>query len=157
MLSLTMLLLGVAAGLTWLWLAQPAQWEVREGGIVLTEAGSTGQFSVVVLFVVIGAVVSVAWAAVVGWTVSDLGWLLTPIVVVLTALAALIAWRIGVELGPPSPETVTGVSVGDRIPAELSVDGVTPFVVWPIFGLLGVLAVTWADRRGLDQPEPVEH
>ena len=141
------LLLGVASGLVWLWLAHPAQWEARDGGIVLTEAAARGQFSVIVVFVAIGVVVSLAGGWVLARVLPDLGWLVTPLVVLLAAVAALIAWRVGVELGPPPPGSVTGVAVGDRIPAELAVDGVAPFLAWPIFGLVGVVAATWASDR----------
>lgn len=150
--TLAAALLGIIGGLVWLWLARPAQWEAREGGLVLTEAASRGQFSVVVVYVIVGVVTSM----VCGWTVArvlpGLGWLVTPCVVVLTAVAAVVAWRVGVELGPPPPGTVAGVRTGDRVPSELAVDGIAPFLVWPIFGLVGVIAATWAgERRAGDQ------
>jgi hypothetical protein len=149
--GLAAVLLGIVAGLVWLWLAHPAEWEGRDGGIVLTEAAARGQFSVIVVFVLIGAVAS----AVLGWVVAsalpDLGWLLAPLVVVLATGAALLAWRVGVELGPPPPGSVAGVDVGDTVPAQLAVDGIAPFVVWPVFGLVGVIAATWTtDRRRPD-------
>lgn len=148
--GLATVVLGVVSGLAWLWIAHPAEWEAREGGIVLTEAAARGQFSVIVVFVVIGLVVSLVggWALVLAF--PDLGWWTAPLVAVLTALAAVIAWRVGVELGPPPPGSVTGAAVGDRIPSELAIDSVAPFLVWPIFGLAGVMAATWAcgRRRG---------
>ena len=70
-----------------------------------------------------------------------------PVVVLLTAAASLVAWRVGVELGPPPPESVVGVEVGQKVPAQLAVDGLVPFLVWPIFGLAGVIAATWAGDR----------
>ncbi|MET1036921.1 MAG: hypothetical protein ABW075_01525 [Aeromicrobium sp.] len=149
--SLLMLLLGLAAGLVWVQLARPAQWEVRDGGIVLTEAASRGQFSVIVLFVAIGVLTSMLWGWGTTWALPDLGWLVIPVVVVLTTLAAVIAWRVGVELGPPPPTSVTAATVGDRIPAQLSVDGVAPFLTWPIFGLVGVIGATWVAGRARDR------
>ena len=148
--SLAMLLLGIVSGLAWILLASPAQWEVREGGIVLTEAASRGQFSVIVVFVLIGIIVSLLWGWTATWLLADLGWLVIPLVVVLTSLAAVIAWRVGVELGPPPPGSVAGLSVGDRVPAQLVVDGLAPFVVWPVFGLVGVVGATWAGARSRD-------
>jgi len=145
--SLGVLLLGVVAGLVWLWLAHPAEWEARNGGIVLTEAASRGQFSVVVVFVIVGVVASVLSGWLVARFLPGLGWLLTPVVVALTAVASVVAWRVGVELGPPSPASVPGTTVGDRLPSELAVDGVAPFLVWPIFGLVGVIGATWAAGR----------
>lgn len=145
--SLVMLLLGIVAGLAWVQLAHPAEWEARDGGLVLTEAAARGQFSVIVVFVLIGALVSLLWGWGATWALPDLGWLAIPVVVALTVLAAVIAWRIGVELGPPPPGSVANVSVGDRLPAQLSIDGVAPFLVWPIFGLVGVIGATWAGAR----------
>lgn len=145
--SAAMLMLGIASGLVWIWLAEPAQWEARDGGLVLTEAASQGQFSVIVVFVAVGIVASLVWAAAAGWALSDLGWLLVPVVVVVTTLAAVLAWRVGVELGPPSPGSASGVSTGDRVPARLEIDGLAPFLVWPIAGLVGVIASTWARGR----------
>lgn len=140
------LAMGLVAGLVWMWLADPGQWEVRGNGIVLTEAAAKGQFSVIVLFVEIGVVGSLLAGAVIGWTMQDLGWIITPLIVVLTIIASLIAWRVGVELGPPDPATVGG-AVGDKIPSRLEVDAVSPFLVWPIAGLVGVILAIWLDRR----------
>jgi hypothetical protein len=142
---------GVGAGLVWLWLARPAQWEGRNGGLVLTEAASRGQFGVIVTFVLIGIVVSVACGWLVVRLVPDLGWLAVPVAVLLTAVMSVIAWRVGVALGPPDPSTVAGVQDGDRVPSRLAIDGVAPFLVWPIFGLAGVMVATWADGRRLSE------
>ncbi|MCW2829743.1 MAG: hypothetical protein JWP31_435, partial [Aeromicrobium sp.] len=142
-LALAALPLGLAAGLTWLWLAEPARWEVRSNGIVLTEAAAKGQFSVVVTFIAIGAVVSLAWALCSALVLRDTGWVTTPFVIVLTVVAAVIAWGVGVTLGPPDPASVTGTSIGDRIPSSLGVD-VAAFLAWPLAGLVGLLIGTWA-------------
>jgi hypothetical protein len=138
-----MLLLGVAAGFVWERLANPAEWEVRGTGIVLTEAASKGQFSVVATYVFVGAVASLLLGWFTAWAARDLGWMLTPFIIGLTVIAAVIAWRLGVHLGPPDPSSVKGASVGDRIPSELAVNGFTPFLTWPIFGLVGLIGSTF--------------
>jgi hypothetical protein len=142
---------GVAAGLVWLWLAHPARWEARDGRLVLTEAAARGQFSVVVVFVLIGVIVSVVGGWLVVRLVPELGWLAVPAVLVLTTLAALVAWRVGVALGPPDPSSVSGVADGDRVPSRLVIDSVAPFLVWPIFGLAGVIGGTWSDGRQVSE------
>lgn len=153
---LVMLMLGVVAGLVWLWLAHPAEWQMRANGIVLTEAAARGQFSVIVVFVVVGAVTSFVWALVATAYLRDLGWVLTPVLIVVTLAAAVVAWRLGVELGPPDPLNVTGASVGERLPSMLAVDGFAPFLVWPIFGLAGLLCTTWWGANDpAEQDEPV--
>ncbi|AWB92011.1 hypothetical protein [Aeromicrobium chenweiae] len=144
--SVLMLALGLAAGLVWLWLADPAEWQVTNRGIVLTESAAQNQFSVVAMFVLVGAVSSLVWGWAVGRRLQDLGWVTTPLVVVVTALAALVAWRVGVALGPADPTTVPRPALGGRIPAQLKVDSVVPVLVWPIFGLLGLVGATWTLR-----------
>ena len=44
-----MLILGFAAGFVWERVATPAKWEVRETGLLMDEAASKGQFSVIVV------------------------------------------------------------------------------------------------------------
>jgi len=146
--SLSAILTGIVVGLVWLWLADPARWEVRDNGLILTEAASQGQFSVIVVFVLAGLVASIGYGWLIVKLLPDLGWLLAPLVVVLSSLAAVVAWRVGVELGPPPPGSVPGVQVGDRVPSELAIDGISPFLVWPIFGLAGVIGAVWSGDRG---------
>lgn len=146
-----MLLLGVAAGVVWQWLANPAEWEVRtDGRIVLTEMASRGQFGVIVVFVIAGAVASLIWGFATGLGLRDLGWRLTPLVILTTVAAALIAWQIGMALGPDGPQSAVDPAVGDKLPSKLAIDGVAPFVVWPIFGVLGVLLAAWMSNEAED-------
>lgn len=147
-----MLLLGVAAGAVWQWRAKPAEWEVRsDGSIVLTEIAARDQFGVIVVFVIAGAIVSLIWGFATTHALRDLGWRLTPLVVVTTLVAAVIAWRVGVELGPVGPQGAVDPGVGDRLPSKLAIDGISPFVVWPIFGVIGVLISMWMSKESDDQ------
>jgi len=151
-----MLLLGAGAGFAWLRLAHPAKWEVRTGGsIVLTEMASRDQFSVIVVFVVIGAIASFVWAWVASVVLREIGWWLTPLVIASTVVAAVIAWRLGVMLGPDGPRAAVHPAVGDKIPSKLEIDGVAPFLIWPILGLFGVLGATWLSRdTTVDESHP---
>jgi hypothetical protein len=147
-----MLLLGVAAGLMWLWLAEPAEWQVTERGIVLTEDAARGQFAVVVLFVGLGAGLCFAWGWAAGHALREAGWVLVPLFAGVAGAAALIAWRVGVALGPTHPQDVADPSLGDRLPSPLEIDAVAPFLVWPMFALLGLLVAAWLDRSDADDP-----
>ena len=63
-------------------------------------------------------------------------------VVVGSALAGLVAYRLGTALGPVDPTTIEGsLADGTVLPANLSVPGASPFVAWPLGALLGLGAV----------------
>ena len=147
-----MLILGVAAGFVWERIADPAQWEVTRTGLSMDEAASEGQFGVVVMFVLVGMLACLAWGMFVAFTLRDLSWVVTPFIVVLTSIAAVIAWRLGIVLGPPDPSRVKDLGVGDHVPARLAIDGIVPFLVWPIFGLIGFIATMLLGTR-LDESE----
>ncbi|MGZ5366499.1 hypothetical protein [Aeromicrobium sp.] len=138
------LVLGVASGFVWLLLADPAEWDVTTDGTVLTEEGAKGRFGVIVTFVLIGIVVSFVGGLVAGLKLRRIGWPLVPLFAVAALLAAVMAWRIGVAFGPPDPTSVTGTSVGDKIPQELTIDSFAPFLVWPIFALIGLLLAVYS-------------
>jgi hypothetical protein len=141
-----MLVLGVVGGLLWAWQADPAEWHVTKDGILLSEDDVRGQFSVVVTFILVGAALSFVWAWAAAHALRDTGWIRVPIFAVATALAALIAWRIGVVVGPPGPEHASNPQIGDRLASRLRIDAVTPFLAWPIFALLGLLWDSWLQR-----------
>jgi hypothetical protein len=151
-----MLLLGVVVG--WLWdaLARPAQWQVTERGILLTEEASGRQVGVELLFVALGAAASLLAGLVVGHLLRRLGWGVVPLVVAGTGAASVVAWRVGLWLGPGDPAATPDPQVGQRIPAQLAVESLASFVVWPIAGLVGVLVVTWLVGRPRRFSEPGE-
>lgn len=158
--AILFLLMGIVAGLVWMWLANPAQWEVRANDIVLTEGAAKAQFSVIVVFVVIGLVGSLLAGLASAWMLYDVGWIITPIVAVLALVASVVAWRVGVELGSPNPSTVADASVGDTISAQLKVDAIGAFVVWPAAAVLGAIVGICLDRRYDNEQEvrePVIH
>lgn len=155
--SVGMLVLGVVGGLVWLWLAEPAEWEVTARGITLTEASARGQFGVVVTFVSIGAVTCFCWGWAAGHMLRELGWVLVPVFASVAGLASLIAWRMGVALGPTDPRDVADPSLGDRLLAPLEIDAVAPFIVWPMFALAGLLLAAWLDRRGDSEDVMADH
>jgi len=157
--SIGMLLLGAAGGLLWLWLAEPAVWQVTERGIVLTEDAARGQFAVVVTFVSLGAALCFVWGWVAGHALREVGWMLVPIFASVAGVAAVIAWQVGVAVGPSDdprdladdPNVVATLALGDRLPAPLEIDAVAPFLVWPMFALLGLLMAAWLDRSEDDE------
>ena len=146
-----MLLLGVAVGLVWQWQAEPAEWLVRsDGSIVLTEVAARDQFGVIVVFVIAGAIASLIWGFATTLALRELGWRLTPFVILTTVVAAVVAWQVGMALGPEGPQAAVDPSVGDLLPSKLEIDSIPPFLAWPLFGMLGVVLSTWMSKEAPD-------
>lgn len=139
-------LLGVLSGLLWWQLAEPSQWEVRDFGIVMTEEGSRGQFGVIATFVLVGAIASLVWGFAVCLVGRRSGWELVVSVMIGSVVAAVVAWQVGIWVGPPAPGSVPGLSVGDTVPDQLGVDTLAPFLVWPFAAMIGMLPASVAMR-----------
>lgn len=144
--SAALLALGGVAGLVWFWLADPGEWEVTQLGLVRSEDEVRAQFAVIVSFVTIGALLCFGWGWAAGHRLRDVGWPLVPVFALVPGLAALIAWQVGVLLGPSNPAEAGNLSQGDRVPAQLEIDAVAPFLVWPMFALAGLVLAAWLDR-----------
>lgn len=141
--------LGVVAGLVWWQMATPGRWEMRDVGLALTEEASRGQFQVIVVFTLVGAVAALVWSVVLSLLMRESGWQLVVAIMAGSVLAAVVAWQVGAFLGPPPIQTVAGLELGDTVPDELKIDSAAPFLAWPIAALVGVLLVSWG--RGRDQ------
>ena len=135
--------LGVVAGFAWIFVAQPAQWEYREQGLVFSESAAAEQFGIVVWFVFIGFVLCLIFGWVLAVRRAEDGWRLVPVVIAASLLAAVICSRVGYSFGPPDPRTVTGLQPGDRVPMRLELGAFSPMLVWTLGGLLGILGATY--------------
>ena len=64
-------------------------------------------------------------------------------VVLGSALAGYVAYRLGTHLGPPDPTTLEATAAdGTTLPGDLTIEGASPFVAWPLGALIG-LSVTY--------------
>lgn len=148
---LVLLVASALAGVAWSSWAEPARWQVTEQGVVLTQEASQGQFGVEVLFIGIGVGVCLAWGLTVGVLGRSLGWAVVLLTAGAAALASLLAWQVGVSLGPPDPQTVQGLSLGDSFPDQLAVSSLSSFLAWPVAALGGLVAglLLTVDRTSL--------
>ncbi|WP_040320175.1 hypothetical protein [Aeromicrobium marinum] len=143
-------IVGVAAGGVWAAVAEPADWTVTERGLAMGEDAARELFGVVVAFMVVGLVASTLFGVVAGLVIraGRFGGQATALVAtgVLATGAGLLAWQLGQAWGPPDPAAVTGVGVGDLVPAELVVDTWAAFLVWPVGAFAGVFLVALSAR-----------
>lgn len=151
-----MLLLGVGVGALWALWADPGRWEVTEAGAVLSQRAASAQFGVELLFGGLGAVAALVWAFVAGVALRHAGWLLVPLCLLLSALAGLVAWQVGMALGPPDPRSVTGLSLGDTFPDEIRLDSFVTFLAWPVGALTGLVLGLMVAAEREARAEPVD-
>ena len=147
------LVVGVLGAALWAWWAEPAHWQVLQGRIVMTEYDSRAVFPVMLRFGVVGVALSLL-LGLVGQLLLRVDWSDAVLIASGAVVASLVAWRLGIILGPPDPTTVSGLKEGDIIEERLAVGSVVPFLAWPIGALLGVLVAGLFDRDRPDQPRP---
>ncbi|WP_375003154.1 hypothetical protein [Aeromicrobium sp. CTD01-1L150] len=151
-----LLLLALAAGWAWELLAEPPRWEVTEEGAVLTQQAAQTQFRVELLFIGVGVVLCGVWAAVLGGWCRVVGWWLAPLVALSAAAAAVVAWQVGVRLGPPDPSGVTGLAVGETFPDAMQTPSLAAFLLWSVAALGGLvlgLLTTPGTEPGTGEPD----
>ncbi len=148
--------LGLLAGWVWARWAEPAGYVVTSHGAVMGELQAGQRFGVDADYSALAGAGGLLAGSLLGWRQGRLGWV-QPVVVALAAgLAAVIAWRLGVTLGPPPPaQALKGAQLGDLVPEELDVHAKGLLLLWPIAALVGSLASAAAHRPASPPEEPV--
>lgn len=138
-------LLGLLVGWLWSVLAHPPEFTVVRGNGVMDEVQAAHQFQMTVTFTWLSASAALIWGAVCSVRFSVTGWPQVVTTVAASTVAGVIAWRLGVLLGPPSPEgAIRSASVGDKIPTRLILDSHGILLVWPVVALVAfVVVLTW--------------
>jgi hypothetical protein len=137
-----LLLLGLAGGVLWWLLVDPAAYTKTRDGGVMSEAALRRQFSADGVYAAIATVTGLVTGLVLTWWRSR-DPLLTSLLLVLGAvLAAVVMALTGHLLGPGDPATaLREAKVGAQVPLRLEVDTFSVYLVWPIAVLAGALVV----------------
>lgn len=139
----TFVVAGVVAAWLWAQWADPPTYQVLKASAVMGEEQAGRQFGVDVTFALIGLGIAALLGFLAGWRWHRVGWPLVVGVAVSAGLAAVVAWQLGVALGPSDPAGVwRSAQPGDHVPERLAVHAKGLLLVWPIGALAGlVLAV----------------
>ncbi|WP_375425145.1 hypothetical protein [uncultured Friedmanniella sp.] len=145
--------LGVLGGVLWWALTDLPSYVVgSNGGANTTERGLAEVLGGDAWFAVIGAVVGLALGLVAWRRLGRVGW---PVVLLATgtaALAALLCWAVGRELGPGEfTARLAAAKPGDRVPIELTLQARASLLVWPFFAVIPVLL---GSSLGRDEEDP---
>lgn len=138
--------LGIVAGWVWSSVAVPAEYALYrpDYAYYASEAEFTRAFDMDVAFAVIGAVAALIGGLVVGWLFWSRGWAVTALAALAALGAAVIAWRLGIVLGPQSiADSAADAQRGDMFTGPIRLGARSILLIWPIVSLIGVIVVVW--------------
>ncbi|MFD1826615.1 hypothetical protein [Mumia zhuanghuii] len=141
------LVAGAVAGVAWALLADPLQYTVvrvdDRSGLSADEVAASAAFGVLLTYAWVSAVAAAVWSAFATWRWGREGGVgVVARTAIGAAVAALVAWGVGVLLGPPTPE-VGSRPAGAEVPARLGIDAYGILFVWPVAALLALLLISW--------------
>ena len=136
--------LGAVAGVVWEWVwTPPGQVIVQHHVLYDSYASLRRVFSGTGLYVLVAAVASALLTLVVTVLVRGRELLVLAMVVLGSAIAAAVMWRVGTQLGPGDPAGVAAHTAGrTTVAGNLTVAGKSPFLIWPMVSLF-VLALVY--------------
>ncbi|MFT4299868.1 MAG: hypothetical protein QM597_09565 [Aeromicrobium sp.] len=142
------LLAGVAGAVVWSRWADPALWTVHEGQLQMGQEAVATEIGVPLAFAAVGVVGGLLLGFLIGLLSRQVDWPLVFVGLLSAGVATLVAWRLGIVLGPPDPVTVAGLSEGDTVQARLTLNLPAAFLAWPAATLAGLMPGVGLNPRG---------
>jgi hypothetical protein len=138
--------LGAVAGVVWEWVWTPPGQIVQKHQVFFDSYASLRRvFTGTGLYVLVAGVTSALLALAVSILTRGRELLVLALVIVGSALAAALMWRVGTLLGPADPASITAHTNGRHaVPGELTVAGKSPYLIWPFVSLIVLSAVYFA-------------
>lgn len=147
------LLLGLAVGVAWLWVAPEIRLRVSGDSAYLDEVEGARVFARDGWFAILTGVAGVL-TALVGWSRHRVK--PVPLMLGLTIaglVGAVVGWRCGVALGPDSiADQRAGLPAGQPLQAPLRVDAIGVFFAWPIASVATVFVLALVERGPRPRP-----
>ena len=132
---------GIAAGVLWYLVADPPAYLVGDSGnATMGERDLAAVFTVDYWFAVIGALFGLLqgiWA----WRwFGYRGWVVVPVVLACSCVAALVAWGVGEGLGPHGfDQRMAQARPGDRVVTDFRLQAHSALAMWPLGAILPVM------------------
>lgn len=149
---LALMLGGVLSAVLWSQLAEPPMASVRAAQVFTGGDELARQFGMDVTFAWTSVLPALPTGALAGALWHRHGWVQAVAVTVGGVAAGILAWRVGLMLGPGElSERLASASAGDRLPNPLQLDSLGLLLTAPVAGLTGfVLAVAFFAPGDLD-------
>jgi hypothetical protein len=138
--------LGAVAGVVWEWLWTPPGQVIVQHQVFYDSYSSLRRvFTGTGLYVLVAAVASALLALLVTVLVRGRELLVLATVVLGSAVAAALMWRVGTLLGPADPAGVAAHTAGrSTASGDLTVAGKSPYLIWPMVSLFVLSLVYFA-------------
>jgi hypothetical protein len=138
----TFLVLGVLGGVLWHVLVTPAEFTRLARGGAMGEDELAKIFGADGWYAVIGSLAGLAAGLALSWWRSRDALLTSGLLVIGSAVAAVVMLLVGHLLGPGTPRAaLAAAKVGSKVPERLDVDSFIVYLVWPVGALAGALFV----------------
>lgn len=137
---------GALAGVVWEWVWSPPGQVIEKHQVFYDSYASLRRvFDGTGLYVLVGAVASALLALVISLLTRGRELLVLALVVIGSALAAALMWRVGTLLGPADPATLAAhTTARTEVSGQLTVQGKSPYVIWPFMSLIVLSGVFFA-------------
>lgn len=133
---------GAVAGYVWFRVWDPQVGVVYDGVWYLDEQGLRDEFPATGWFVVVGAVTGLLLGVASAFLARRSELVTLAALVVGSALATYLMWRVGLALGPPDPDVLArAADDADRLPGQIEVSGRSPFLALPGVALAALTVV----------------
>jgi hypothetical protein len=155
---------GALAGVVWEWIWTPPGQVIQQHHLFYDSYASLRRvFTGTGLYVIVSAIAGALLGLLVALFFRGRELLVLGLVIVGSALAAALMWRVGTLLGPSDPASIAAHAQGTtKVSGELTVAGKSPFVVWPMVSLLVLALVYFAvpgrpSSSAADDVPPTDH
>lgn len=159
--------LGAVAGVVWEWVWTPPGQVVQRHQVFYDSYASLRRvFTGTGLYVLVGAAASALLALAVALLTRGRELLILALVVVGSAIAAVVMLKVGTRLGPADPATVAAHTTRRTlVPGQLTVEGKShlliksPYLIWPMTSLfvLALVYFAWPGSRPPQGHEGASH
>jgi hypothetical protein len=148
----TFLLVGVACGVVWWLLVEPATFTKVASGGSMGEDELAKRFNADGWYAVIAAVAGLTVGLLLTlWRSRDFV-LTTVLLVVGSGIAAAAMALSGHLLGPGDPNAALAAAApGTAVPVQLGVDAKACYLIWPMAALVGALMVLWSPPKDAER------
>jgi hypothetical protein len=142
---LAYVVVGAVAGVVWEWVWTPPDQIVRDGQVFYTSYESLRRvFTGTGLYVLVGGVAAAATSLVICLLTRGRELVTLATVLIGSCAAAAVMRLVGPMLGPDDPLSAARPRGTQVVPGELTVNGFSPYLVWPMVSLFVLALVFFA-------------